>query len=122
MKKSQPPFGIANLYIMVNIPLIFLWKIGITTGLACHQRQGEISKASPGKAFVFFYVPVPRARQVEAALHRICGPLKARYYNGDGASEWFFFPAALIAFVVQIFFVLAWIFFFNLLVWIVLSV
>jgi hypothetical protein len=104
-RKKQPkrPSKRQCLYLMVNVPFLIFWKIGISNSTRAH-RSVQVSKAAPGKAVVFWVWDIPNAKAVEGFLHTICAPFNVRYYRGDGNTEWFFFPAA----IVTIAFMLLW--------------
>jgi len=86
---------------MVNIPLVFFWKIGISNSTRAH-RADQVSKSAPGRAVVVWVWDIPNAHRVEQFLHAICAPFNLKYYRGDGATEWFLFPAAIIAAAIMI--------------------
>lgn len=88
-----------SIYLMWNIPFIWLVKVGIAKNV--RVRRGNISKSMPGNAVVLFSMKVPAARQLESFIHALCWMFSARWF-GSGKSEWFFFPAALIAIPVMI--------------------
>jgi hypothetical protein len=50
----------------------------------------------PGEAVTVFSLSLPSARFVEQFIHLLCTPLSMRWF-GSGKSEWFLFPALLVA-------------------------
>ena len=82
------------LYLMVHFPLICFVKIGIT-GRTARARAADIDEAVWGFPVPVFVLFVPGAYFWEQTLHGLCGLLSVRFYDGDGASEWFWFPAAI---------------------------
>lgn len=89
-----------TLYLMVNVPFILLWKIGISNSAQAH-RQHQVSRAAPGRAVLVCEWKCLNAKAWEGFFHVICAFLNVRYYKGDGYREWFFFPAAIICAVVM---------------------
>lgn len=86
------------LYIMIHIPFFWWWKIGITgRSSRLKKRAKEIDAAVFGFPFPVMFVPVPNAYGLEQKIHRALRPLSCRFYRGDGSTEWFWFPAGLIA-------------------------
>jgi hypothetical protein len=99
--------GVAVLYFFENVIIaIFLvllspWKIGISNSPEIH-RQKQVSVAAPGVVVLVCTWSVGNARRWEQTLHGVCKVFKMTYYKGDGHSEWFFMPAALIVFSIMI--------------------
>lgn len=82
------------LYLFVNLPFVWWVKIGIT-GRSVARRARQVDKAAPGIPFPIGFMFWPFfARPVEKALHSFLSPLNARYYRGDGSTEWFWALAA----------------------------
>lgn len=99
MKKNSK--GGHILYLMVHVPLVIFWKIGIT-GNSPHARAKGIDRAMFGFPVPVFFVVIPGgAYRVEQWLHGMLSGLSVRFYRGDGASEWMLFPAAPIAIAVM---------------------
>lgn len=90
------------LYLMVHIPFIWWWKIGIT-GRTATARARDIDDAVFGFLIPVFFVVVPGAYFIEQFLHGICFGLKADFYKGDGHTEFFWFPAVIVALPVMLF-------------------
>ena len=82
------------LYRMVHVPFFWWWKIGIT-GRTAVARANDIDEAMFGFPIPVFVVVVPGAYIWEQMLHGFCRGLQVRFYDGDGASEWFWFLAAI---------------------------
>lgn len=99
--------SVAALYYLESLILagVFVllspWKIGISNSAEIH-RQKQVSAAAPGIVKLVCTWSVGNARRWEQTLHGICRVFKMRYYKGDGHSEWFFMPAALIVFGIMI--------------------
>jgi hypothetical protein len=87
-----------TLYLLGNAPYIFLVKIGISGKSS--RRVKEVSASVPGTCFCIFSVDLPFAWQFEQALHRGLFFLNVRF---GGSKEWYFFPAAFVAFPVMVF-------------------
>ncbi len=88
------------LYLYVNIPLIFLFKIGISGNYKRRARQ--VSKKGIGQTIPVFAVRIPFAFQCEQALHRLFRLFNIKY---GGSKEWYLFPVAPLAIA---FMLLAW--------------
>lgn len=108
-KKTRRPFKAQSksragwvLYLMVHFPLVFFVKIGIT-GRTATARANDIDEAVWGVPIPVCVVFVPGAYMWEQMLHRICRPIGVRFYDGDGASEWFLLPAAIPAVAFMLF-------------------
>lgn len=83
------------LYLMVHVPFVWWWKIGITSvGIGAKRRAKNLDRAMPGFPVPVLFVIVPNAYGIEQELHRWFAWFNARFYKGDGASEFFWFPAA----------------------------
>jgi len=94
------------LYLLGNFPYFWIVKIGIGGKLKARERQ--IDRSAKGMDFILFALWFPWAYQVEQIIHAICAPLRARF-NGSGHTERFYFPAALVYFLVGGgWFVLSW--------------
>lgn len=99
------------LYLFINIPLITFVKIGVTgKGKATTAgRAKQVSRAAPGIAFPIGIMFIPFfARPVEQALHMINAPIRARFYKGDGSTEWFWLPAAVPYYILMLLHFQAW--------------
>lgn len=84
------------LYLMVHIPFVVFWKIGITNfSVGASKRSDVIARSVFGFPFPVLVVPIPFCYQTEQAIHRMLSPLNVVFYKGDGASEYFWFPAAV---------------------------
>lgn len=96
--KMGLPFGIGVLYLMVHIPFFWWWKIGITgVGVGASKRAKRIGQSVFGFPVPVFFVPIPFCYMFEQFLHRMFNGLNVRFYNSDGASEWFWFPVIVFA-------------------------
>jgi hypothetical protein len=81
---------------MIGVPWFWWVKIGIThVGIGALKRAFDVGKAFVGFPFPIMIVPLPGAYHFEQATHRRLKGLSFKFYKGDGASEWFWFPAAL---------------------------
>lgn len=100
MKRSSKPFfGI--LYIMIHLPFVVFWKIGITGfGVGASKRATQIGREVFGFPIPVFFVPIPFCYATEQKFHQLFKSLNVRFYSGTGASEFFWFPVA--AFVIPI--------------------
>lgn len=92
MNKSQSG---SILYLMVHLPFFWWVKVGITSKSA-ENRAKQVDRAVWGKPRVIMVVWIPGAYFIEQDLHRRFRLLNQRFYKGDGSSEWFLFPVALI--------------------------
>lgn len=79
------------LYCMVHVPLIWKFKVGITSlSIGAKRRARAIDRAVFGFPVPIMVVPIPfGAYKVEQEMHRIMRPFQTRFYKGDGGSEWF---------------------------------
>ena len=90
-RSSRPFFGI--LYIMVHLPFVVFWKIGITgIGIGASKRAKQIGRGAFGFPIPIFFVPIPFCYDIEQWFHRMFKGLNVVFYKGDGASEFFWFP------------------------------
>lgn len=89
------------LYLMVHFPAVIFWKIGIT-GRSATARAADIDEAVWGCPIPVCIVVIPGAYGVEQWLHKVCGFMSVDFYKGDGHTEWFWFPAVLIALPVML--------------------
>lgn len=88
------------LYLMVNLPFFWFWKIGI--GYDAWKRAKQVDRAVWGFPFPVMILFLPGAYQVEQDLHRHFSWCNIRYYKGDGASEWFLIFVAPIVFALMV--------------------
>lgn len=97
--KTLSFFGIGVLYLLVCLPDIRRWKIGVTAlHVGSEKRAKQVTKSLPGILIPVFFVVVPGYYQIEAYLHWICKPFHAPFKSGNGGSEIYFFQGALYAF------------------------
>ncbi len=99
------------LYLFINIPLITFVKIGVTgKGRATTAgRARQVSRAAPGIAIPVGIMFIPFfARPVEQLLHMVNAPIRARFYKGDGSTEWFFILAAVPYYILMLLHFQAW--------------
>ena len=89
-----------KIYILGNAPYLFLVKIGISKNVK--TRRSGVEKTTKGVPFVIFSLSVPFAYFFEQLIHVVCRPLNVGWY-GSGKTEWFIFPAILIALPVIVF-------------------
>lgn len=96
MKKRDSKGG-RLLYLMVHVPFIWFFKIGITSvGIGAGKRAKQLDRAVIGRPFTIMALFVPGAYHIEQDLHRRFAFCHYRFYTGDGSSEWFFlFPILL---------------------------
>ena len=73
------------IYCLVNIPFIFLFKIGITGNM--RYRLRDINETTFGWCIPVFFCRIWGAYYLEQALLWVLGPLKWQM-NGSGGSEW----------------------------------
>ena len=106
------------LYFLINIPLIFVIKIGITGSL--WKRITTIDKDNFGWDIPIFAIPVYGAYWIEQRNKKLCKGMQINFFSGTGKTERFLifamFPAlamAIFAFVLEwTFYVLFWAFIF----------
>lgn len=82
------------LYVMINLPLVWLVKIGITTNVA--NRKRNISESIFGIAFPVVVFYLYDAHGFEQFLHRMLKPFHIPFH-GSGKTEWFFVLALVLA-------------------------
>jgi len=83
------------LYLMIHLPFFWWVKVGITSKSA-ENRAKQVDRAVWGKPRVIMAVWIPGAYFIEQDLHRRFSRLNQRFYKGDGSTEWFLFPVALV--------------------------
>jgi hypothetical protein len=86
------------LYLYVNVPLVFLFKIGISGNYK--RRAKQVANKGFGHTVPVFAVRVPFAFQCEQAMHRFFRLFNIRY---GGSREWYLFPVAPLAILVMVF-------------------
>lgn len=87
-KKKRTGNNTANrqyLYLLMNVPLFFLFKIGVTGDMA--NRKREIDETTIGKTVVLFAGRIWAAYYIEQFLLGITFPFRFSL-NGSGGSEW----------------------------------
>lgn len=89
-RKSRAQF----LYLMINIPLIFAVKIGITGNVS--RRKKNISESVFGIAVPVAIFYIYDAHGFEQFLHRMLKPFHIPFH-GSGKTEWFFVLALVLA-------------------------
>lgn len=85
-----------DLYILVNVPYVWVAKVGISGNAA--KRKKEIDKSAKGKDLVLVKFRIHYAYQVEQFIHRLCAPIRVRF-DGSGKTERFFILAIIPAFI-----------------------
>ena len=97
---SAPQF----LYILWNVPYIWVVKIGI--GGKLRHRTRQVGKSAPGLDIPVFATWVIGAYGLEQFIHRLCAPFRLPLGRrwGTGRTERFYFPALVVGVVVA----LAW--------------
>lgn len=95
MKRN--PKGGWLLYLMVHVPFIWFWKIGITSvGIGADKRAKQVDRAVIGRPIPVMVLFVPGAYHIEQDLHRRFQFCHCVWYRGDGHQEWFIlFPIIL---------------------------
>lgn len=88
------------LYLMLHVPAVCFCKIGIT-GKSAAKRAKGLDRAMLGFPVPIFFCIVPGAYHIEQWLHGSLRGLRAKFYHGDGASEWFWVLAAPFALAVM---------------------
>ena len=85
------------LYLMVHVPFIWFFKIGITSAeIGAAKRAKQVDRAVFGFPLPIMVLFLPGAYHIEQDLHRRFSFCHARFYRGDGHQEWFFmFPIVL---------------------------
>lgn len=96
MKKRDSKGGWL-LYLMVHVPFIWFFKIGITSAeIGAAKRAKQVDRAVFGFPLPIMVLFLPGAYHIEQDLHRRFSFCHARFYRGDGHQEWFFmFPIVL---------------------------
>lgn len=97
MNKSQSGH---ILYLMVHIPFIWWWKIGIT-GKSATQRAKGIDREMFGFPLPVWAAVIPGAWHIEQWMHKKFSHSNIVFYRGSGQREWFWFWVAPIAFAVM---------------------
>jgi len=82
------------LYVMINFPLIFAAKIGITGNVS--KRKRNISESVFGIAVPVAVFYIYDAHGFEQFLHKLLKPMNIPFH-GSGKTEWFFVFALVIA-------------------------
>lgn len=79
------------LYCLCNIPLVWIFKVGIVrVGKGAFNRAKEVDKAMPGIPIPIMAVIIPfGAYRVEQEMHRIMRRWRVDFYKGDGHTETF---------------------------------
>ena len=96
-------------YILWNIPYVWIIKIGI--GGKLKKRTRQVGRSAPGLDIPVFVVWVIAAYQLEQAIHRACYIFRANLSPrwGTGYTERFYLPALPVALVMAAgWFVLCW--------------
>lgn len=75
------------LYVLWNFPFVWVCKIGI--GGKLKERERQVDASAPGWDLIIFALPIPMAYQVEQFIHRMCAPLRVKFW-GSGYTERFF--------------------------------
>ncbi|MCC6724872.1 MAG: hypothetical protein IT258_10205 [Saprospiraceae bacterium] len=86
------------LYLYLNVPFIFLVKVGISGDYK--RRAKRVAKHIIGWPVPIFAVRIPFAWQCEQAFHRFFRLMSIRY---GGSREWYLFPVAPFAILVMLF-------------------
>lgn len=98
-------------YLFANFPLIIFLKIGKggKGNATLMSRAKQVSRAAPGVSIPIGIMFIPFfAGHVEKFLHMINAPIRARFYKGDGSTEWFLFPAAIPYYILMLLHFQAW--------------
>lgn len=98
------------LYFLINIPMIFVVKIGITGSL--WSRISSIDKDNYGWDIPIFVIPVYGAYWIEQTNKRLCKSMQVNFFSGTGKTERFWIPAMFPALILAILaFVGEWVFY-----------
>jgi hypothetical protein len=87
--------GIGIVYMLIYVPQIIFVKVGYT-GVSISSRVKGTSRAVFGFTLPIGFMVVPFAWHIEQALHDLFAGLRCRFYKGDGSTETFFIPVALV--------------------------
>lgn len=82
------------LYLMLHFPFVVFVKIGITRKTT-RGRAKQIDNAVIGFPIPIMVMYLPAVEHFEQGFHRLFSPLSARFYRGDGSTEWFWFLAGV---------------------------
>jgi hypothetical protein len=74
-------------YILWNIPFIWIIKIGITSR-TIRKRRREIGKSAPGWDIPIFFLPLPAAKKCEDIMKKMFSWAQVPFY-GSGKTERF---------------------------------
>lgn len=86
-KSEQRILQNTNVYLMANVPLVFLCKFGITDNQKA--RVKNVSETTPGKAFTLISLEVPFGYKFEQFIHSVYSWQNVRLWRGSGKTEWF---------------------------------
>ena len=85
------------LYVMVHLPLVFFFKVGITSlSIGAKARAKGIDRQMWGLPVPIFILPIPGAYHVEQALHKMLRRTNVNFYHGSGQREWFFLSPLIV--------------------------
>lgn len=106
-------WNVQFIYTLINVPCIWVWKIGIT-GKSPRIRRRQIDKSAFGFDLpIFLPLPLVGAYQVEQFIHSV-GDFFGLQYGGifkgtDGWTERYWFPVGIFGVVViSAVFVIEW--------------
>lgn len=98
-------------YLFANFPYLIFLKIGKggKGDATLISRVRQVSRAAPGFSIPIGVMFIPFfAGHVEKFLHMINDPIRARFYRGDGSTEWFWLPAAVPYYILMLLHFQAW--------------
>jgi len=94
---SRNPRGGWLLYVMIHLPLVFFFKVGITSlSIGAKARAKGIDRQMWGLPIPIFILPIPGAYHVEQALHKMLRRTNVKFYRGSGHQEWFFLSPLIV--------------------------
>ena len=76
-----------GVYLMCNVPLIFICKFGITDYKK--ERTKNVSETTAGAVFRLVYFRLPFGYQFEQFIHRLYAFQNFTLSKGSGKTEWF---------------------------------
>jgi len=80
------------IYVLWNVPFVWVVKIGI--GGKLRKRTRQVGKSAKGWDIPVFAIWIPFAYQVEQFIHRLCSPIRVKF-DGTGKTERFLLPAII---------------------------
>ena len=87
-KSTSRPLQKTGVYLMGNMPLIFVCKFGISDNV--QRRTKEVSDSTPGMVFRIFSINAEFGYRFEQFIHSVYSFINFRFFSGSGRTEWFF--------------------------------